>query len=722
MIYSHKIGCFCLLAIAFPLSAFAQPDMGPGFDPRPVVIPKIQKTTPRPVNSMDLLTLRDFHGVQISPDGKYVAFVLGQAVHATNSYRSGLFVVGTQPGSQLVSLGTAGSPHWDDINQWWPEDPQWSPDSQSIYYRMKDAGSWQVWRWKRTGGVPVQITHAGHDVKSFQLSSDGSQLVLIVDTPAAVDIQQLAEHGILYDGSIQEGRRRPIVEEIAAARGGATETLIHDLPQGREHPASEKERATYGSWELRTYGSLEHIPGTTIFSAKEIQEQHIYGAKVAPDGRNVVYQRGLDDVVESPWTAYPLFSKPVGGGAVVALTPGASYIAQYWWRPDSKEIYYADYDASRDDPRPSKLIAVSATSGESRRVMDSPGFLSDYTMDRSGRWLACTHQNTTTPPELALVDLSKGRVRALLNVNPEFRNLQLSSGKRIDVFTPSGDRFWGHLVLPLSYEPGKRYPLIITTYRDGDAFLRGGVGDEYPIQVFAANGFAVLSFDTGRQRNHTSGDFATALLWWQSPQEGMAAAVAKLAERGIVDRSKVGITGLSHGAEMVEYGISHSDLFQAAIESGDGAQDPHFFYMAGKSWHQTLADLGLGGWPEGHSSLNWRRLSPALNAERVQAPLLSNIAESEYLAELQFLVSLQQLAKPVEIFVYPNELHIKNQPKHRYEIYQRNLDWFNFWLREAEDADSAKAGQYERWRELKKLQTAPEARRAQVGRESASVN
>jgi hypothetical protein len=111
-----------------------------------------------------------------------------------------------------------------------------------------------------------------------------------------------------------------------------------------------------------------------------------------------------------------------------------------------------------------------------------------------------------------------------------------------------------------------------------------------------------------------------------------------------------------------------------------------------------------------------------LNAERVQAPLLSNIAESEYLAELQFLVSLQQLAKPVEIFVYPNELHIKNQPKHRYEIYQRNLDWFNFWLREAEDADSAKAGQYERWRELKKLQTAPEARRAQVGRESASVN
>ena len=39
------------------------------------------------------------------------------------------------------------------------------------------------------------------------------------------------------------------------------------------------------------------------------------------------------------------------------------------------------------------------------------------------------------------------------------------------------------------------------------------------------------------------------------------------------------------------------------------------------------------------------------------------------------------------------ERHEKNQPKHRYSIYQRNVDWFNFWLREKEDPDPAKADQ-----------------------------
>jgi hypothetical protein len=37
-------------------------------------------------------------------------------------------------------------------------------------------------------------------------------------------------------------------------------------------------------------------------------------------------------------------------------------------------------------------------------------------------------------------------------------------------------------------------------------------------------------------------------------------------------------------------------------------------------------------------------------------------------------------------------------------IYNRNVDWFTFWLKDYEDPDPAKTQQYERWRELRKLQ------------------
>src|SRR5690348_16330543 len=92
---------FSLAALTFTSSLADERIVSkPGFDPAPVKIEQVTRSaSPRPITSMDLLTLRDIKGIQISPDGKKVAFALVQAVYETNSYRSGLFVVETTPGS-----------------------------------------------------------------------------------------------------------------------------------------------------------------------------------------------------------------------------------------------------------------------------------------------------------------------------------------------------------------------------------------------------------------------------------------------------------------------------------------------------------------------------------------------------------------------------------------------------------------------------------------------
>jgi hypothetical protein len=63
------------------------------------------------------------------------------------------------------------------------------------------------------------------------------------------------------------------------------------------------------------------------------------------------------------------------------------------------------------------------------------------------------------------------------------------------------------------------------------------------------------------------------------------------------------------------------------------------------------------------------------------------------------------------MIVYPEEEHVKHQPKHRLRVYQRNIDWFRFWLQDHQDADPSKAEQYARWRELRKLQGTVELHR-----------
>jgi dipeptidyl aminopeptidase/acylaminoacyl peptidase len=698
MEYLRAIGLLCLPVIVFPLATLAQiekPDSGPGFDPTPLEIPEIHKTALRPMTSMDLLQLRDLHGIQISPDGKHVAFVLGQAAYESNSYRTGLFVVGTQEGSKPISLGSAGPPHWDYINQWAPEAPEWSPDSNEIYYRLKSTGTWQVWKWKLEGGAPVQITHVEHSVQSFQLSADCTELAMVVEKPHTDDRQQIAEHGILYDGQLSSGDPVPILDAVLKMRGGdtqTTETWMHDLRNGSEHKATEKELEAYSSWE--------NFPSGKTFSAKEIEEQHIMGVKISPDAKKMVYKRWLANPAESATWSFPLFLKSTSGGSPTVLTPGIYYVDQYWWTPDSQEIYYTENDG---DGHSSKLMRMAIAGGAPRQVLNTTAdALSQFSADQSGRLLACSRENNTTPAEVAVADVSTGQVRTLVDVNPELQNIQLSPAQRMDFSNEYGDHFWGHLVLPPDYVAGRRYPLIITTYIDSNEFLRGGVGDEYPIQVFAASGFAVLDFDRGKFRNKP-GDFESAVLMLQSPVEGMAVAIAKLKDMGMVDPATSGITGLSHGASLVVYGISHTNLFRAAIESGAGAWDPgEYFLLSDKDRAYSFSMWGLGP-PDGESAASWQRVSASLSVQRILTPLLINAADSEYMGDMQLISTLRQSKKPVEMFIYADELHIKNQPKHRYEIYQRNVDWLNFWLKDKGDRDPGKAEQYTRWRELRNL-------------------
>ena len=99
--------CFCAFLFCGRHSVSAQQVQGAGFDPEPVHLDAHVPGVPRPVTPYDLLSLRDPQGMSISPDGKHIAFVVGQAISETNSYRSGLFVVATEERSTLFGRSAA---------------------------------------------------------------------------------------------------------------------------------------------------------------------------------------------------------------------------------------------------------------------------------------------------------------------------------------------------------------------------------------------------------------------------------------------------------------------------------------------------------------------------------------------------------------------------------------------------------------------------------------
>jgi len=174
-------------------------------------------------------------------------------------------------------------------------------------------------------------------------------------------------------------------------------------------------------------------------------------------------------------------------------------------------------------------------------------------------------------------------------------------------------------------------------------------------------------------------------------------------ESGIVDAQRIGLTGLSYGAEIVMFSLLYGHTNYATAIVSSTSWDPIEFYILPDESRKLLAKMGRG-LPDGPDAGWWRKVSPALNVDKIHAPILMNVADRELISSIQTISTLKEYRKPVEVFVYPDEWHEKGWPSHRYSIYQRNVDWLNFWLKGEEDFDPAKAEEYARWRELRNLQ------------------
>ena len=169
--------------------------------------------------------------------------------------------------------------------------------------------------------------------------------------------------------------------------------------------------------------------------------------------------------------------------------------------------------------------------------------------------------------------------------------------------------------------------------------------------------------------------------------------------------------GFSRSCFHVLYTLTHSRYPFAAAAITDGVDFSYMQYMLFKTidlaWGQTLDEYGgiNGGRPFGKMLDAWRERATGFNLDRVRTPLrLEAIGLAAVLEEWEPYAGLLLQQKPVELAVLPNGEHLLVKPWERLASSGANADWFRFWLKGEEDPDPAKAEQYARWRDLRKLQ------------------
>ena len=331
-------------------------------------------------------------------------------------------------------------------------------------------------------------------------------------------------------------------------------------------------------------------------------------------------------------------------------------------------------------------------------------FLSGLVSD--GNVLVGVAQTWMTPPDLFAYDLPTGRATLLTDLNPEYRNILLGQVEPIQWTNQYGSRCKGFLIKPVGFQAGKKYPMVFLSAPPADVFISDApYTTAYAPQPLANAGFLVVvsqyPCDNKIPKGRFPGDMRDAYNWMAMVES----AVDLLADRGVVDKNKIGIVGFSRTSWLTDFTLTHSSRnFVAASSADSGIYTYGDYFMYNSSVLMRASETQVGGPPYGDALKYWLEYAPPFNAREVKAAVLMEYIDTAAYG-LEFFTALRRLGKPVAFYRYPHGAHPLDTPFERVSSLHRNIDWFRFWMQEYERIPlEYDLQQYVQWRKLREQQ------------------
>lgn len=634
-----------LLAAAVALSTTAAPTLSPS----------------------DLVEAPDISAPTVSPDGRWVAFRVERPSIADDRIHLAWYVEplnGGIPARRIADGGDAEVDSGVTISQ----TPIWAPSCKAFYFRALIDGEIQVWRATVDGRHFDRVTADPADVRSLALDADGRSLRYQVG--ASRDAIERAERdtadaGVLIDGSVDVSN--------ALSRGGwvAGKRATQRFAAGwfTREPLLWNENVHDVDMPIRAVDLSNAIPASVPRPLQvRIDEKNDVQTIVATDATGKDIPCSLANCPR----AHVRTAVGLRDGRGVLITTSDATLSQTLW------VWTPTTGGWRMLARADGMLAGH------NALKDLPCGIGDAV-------LVCVAAGASSPPRLVAVDIADGHSRPLFDPSPSLRARSWPA-RALRWNTSSGLEATGQLFLPERKRPETGFPLVIDYYSCG-GFIKGGLGDELPVGPLAEAGIAVLC------ANQVRGSTKNEAIQEDNAIDAITTIIDRLSGGHLIDRTRVGMAGLSFGSQVTMAVLSRTTLLRAAAIASLQVE-PYYYWvnnLPGRDVRPTLRDFFGIGSPDDDPS-GWKRVSPAAHVDTIRAPLLMQLPESEVRQTMELFSRLAATTTPVELYGFPNETHLKWEPRHKLAVYDRNLDWFRFWLLGEDDADPAKANQYKRWR------------------------
>jgi dipeptidyl aminopeptidase/acylaminoacyl peptidase len=656
-------------------------------------LPASAQPAKRALSLDDLPKMRSVRDPQRSPDGKWVAYVVGTVDAEKDKRDSDVWMV-SWDGKDHVRL--TSSPESEST-------PRWSPDGKYLAFVAsrgdedeKKKGA-QVWLLNRAGGEAQKLTDVKGGVSEYEWSPDSKRLVLACDDfdpndepekkegwkrktepPIVIDRYQFKQD---RGGYIGPERTHLYLFDVESRKLDVLTSGAYD----EEHPAWSPDGTRIAFVSKRgddpdrttdkTLFVIDAKPGATARGLVTYGGSDGGEVRWSPDGTRIAYVPG-DEQKYYAYNTNKLAVVPAAGGSPTVLTPSLDRSAAgQEWALDGKSVLFM-----YEDDRAAVVARVPADGGKIETLTSGRRVFYAFSEGKDGGF-AVVAGTASEPAEVYA--LEKGQLRKLSAQNDAWlKDVQLATTEDFTATAKDGNVVNGLLTRPAGFDAGKKYPLLL--YIHGGPNGQDDYSFDFDREWFAANGYAVLQMNyrgsSGRGSAYQKAIFAD---WGNKEVTDLLAGVDKAVALGIADPDRLGLGGWSYGGILTDYAIATDTRFKAAVSGASSALQTT---MYGVDQYIRQYDSEMGQ-PWTNPEL-WMKVSyPFWKADRIKTPTLFLCGLKDFNVPIagveQMYQAFRSLKLDTQLIIYPGQHHGITMPSYQRDRLERYVGWWNKYLKPA---------------------------------------